>query len=193
MAGIPSIGDILMLSQTAWKIGRAFTAGRSGAPPAFFEIETEVNNLATSLKLLVEVLFNESPRSGSAGSGEGLLAQADRRTRVGVATILSSCERTLQDLDSLVQRYQDVTTYRTSSGATIQDKGWSEVVLHNYATMMWTADGGGIGELKDMLHVHTSTVMLTVQALQRYVGPRPQCGAREPRSISGRAQGGKSS
>lgn len=159
-----------MLSQIAWKIGRAFTAGRSGAPPEFFEIETEVNNLATSLKLLVEVLFNESPRSGMTGTGEGLLAQADRRTRMGVATILQSCQKTLQDLDDLVQRYQDVKTYRTSAGATITDRGWSDVVLHNYATMMWTAEGGSIVELKDMLHVHISTVMLTTQALQRYVG-----------------------
>ncbi|KAF2093913.1 hypothetical protein NA57DRAFT_47393 [Rhizodiscina lignyota] len=166
MAGIPSIGDILMLSQIAWKIGRAFTAGRRGAPPEFLDIETEVNGLATSLKRLVEVLFNDDQDNGDVGTGEGLLAQADRRTRLGMATILMSCQRTLQDLDSLVTQYQDVKTFRTSGGATIKDKGWSEVVLRSYTTMMWTAEGGNIVDLRDMLHLHTSTVILTIQALQ---------------------------
>ena len=31
----PSVGDIIMLSQLAWKIGCAFTAGRAGAPAEF--------------------------------------------------------------------------------------------------------------------------------------------------------------
>lgn len=169
MAGIPSVADILMLSQIAWKIGRAFTAGRRGAPPEFLDIETEVNGLSTSLKRLVEVSFNENPDGGEVGTGEGLLAQADRRTKLGMATILMSCQRTLQDLDSLVTQYQDTKTYRTSAGATIKDKGWSEVVLRSWMSMMWTAEGGTIADLRDMLHLHTSTIMLTVQALHRFV------------------------
>lgn len=168
MAGLPSIGDILMSSQTAWKIGRAFTAGEKGAPREFFEVESEVNSLATSLQHLVEVLFNDNSESGTGGNGESLLAQADRRTRLGVAKIIQSCQKTLRDLDDLTQRYQDVKIYRTSGGDAVKDRVWSDVVLHNYATMMWTADGGSISELRDMLHVHTSTVILVTQALQRY-------------------------
>ena len=30
-----SVGDIMMLSQQSWKVGNAFAAGRSGAPPEF--------------------------------------------------------------------------------------------------------------------------------------------------------------
>lgn len=165
MAGIPSEGDIFKLSQVAWKISRAFMTCRNGAPKDFLEIETEVNDLGTSLKLLVEALYHGG--AGGAGVGEGLLAQADRRTRASVASILQGCDRTLQDLDDLVQRYQDIRTYRTSEGTTIRDRSWSELVLRNYATMMWTADAGSIGDLKELLHVHASTIALTTQALKR--------------------------
>ncbi|CAO2649412.1 Nn.00g067970.m01.CDS01 [Neocucurbitaria sp. VM-36] len=57
------IGDILMVSQVAWKIGRAFSAGRKDAPAEFQEVETEIGGLATALKLLAETLHAESEKS----------------------------------------------------------------------------------------------------------------------------------
>ncbi|ORX92296.1 hypothetical protein BCR34DRAFT_608854 [Clohesyomyces aquaticus] len=78
MMGTPSIGDILMLSQLAWKIGRAFTAGRRGAPAEFLEVEAEINGLAKALKLLAETLF--------ADADDSLLAKADPDTQAGVVS-----------------------------------------------------------------------------------------------------------
>lgn len=51
-----SVGDILMLSQTAWKIGRAFTKGKKSAPSEFLEVERESNGLSDALKLVAETL-----------------------------------------------------------------------------------------------------------------------------------------
>lgn len=51
-----SVGDILMLSQTAWKIGRAFTQGKKSAPSEFSEVERESNGLSDALKLVAETL-----------------------------------------------------------------------------------------------------------------------------------------
>jgi hypothetical protein len=158
MAGTPSIGDILMLSQLAWKIGRAFTAGRKGAPSEFLEVETEVNSLAKALKLLAETLF--------ADADDSLLQKADKDTQDGVATILTSCQRVVHDLDSLIDQYQVIKKHRTVGGFAIE-RSWSDLVLTQYKTMMWTTEGGNIQNLRNMLHVHTSTVTLTMQALQR--------------------------
>jgi hypothetical protein len=158
MAGIPSIGDILMLSQLAWKIGRAFTAGRKGAPAEFLEVETEVNGLAKALKLLAETLF--------ADADDGLLKKADKETRDGIATILTSCQQTVQDLDSLMDQYQVVKKHRTAGGFAIE-RSWSDLVLQEYKTMMWTTEGGNIQNLRYLLQMHTSTITLTMQALQR--------------------------
>ncbi|KAF2795649.1 hypothetical protein K505DRAFT_239398 [Melanomma pulvis-pyrius CBS 109.77] len=156
-AAIPSIGDILMLSQLAWKIGRAFTAGRKGAPPEFLEVETEVNGLAKSLKFLAETLF--------ADLDDGILKQADQETLDGVATILSSCRQTVHDLESLIDRYQVIKKHRTPGGFAIE-RSWSDRVLVEYKTIMWTTEGGDIQSLRHTLHMHTTTIILTAQALQ---------------------------
>ncbi|OCL01848.1 hypothetical protein AOQ84DRAFT_393390, partial [Glonium stellatum] len=152
---LPSIGDILMLSQLAWKIGRAFTAGRKGAPAEFLDVETAINGLAKALKLLAETLFAEADN--------GVLSKADNDTKSGVATILLSCQRTLQDLDSLLDQYQVITKQRTSGGFTIE-RSWSDLVLATYQTMMWTSEGGNIQALRNMVNMHTSTIALTMQA-----------------------------
>jgi hypothetical protein len=155
---IPSIGDILMLSQLAWKIGRAFTAGRKGAPSEFLEVEAEVNALAKALKLLAETLF--------ADAEDSLLEKADQDTQHSVAIILTSCQHTVSDLDSLMDRYQVIKKHRTAGGFAIE-RSWSDLVLTQYKAMMWTAEGGNIGNLRSKLQMHRSTITLTMQALQR--------------------------
>ncbi|OQO03560.1 hypothetical protein B0A48_10224 [Cryoendolithus antarcticus] len=149
MALSPSVGDILMLSQTAWKIGRAFTKGRGSAPREFAEVERESDGLSQALKLVAETLHADG----------SILAAADQETQEAVATILDSANTTLSDLESFVERYSAVekkTGIRT----------WSEVVIANYKTVQWTQSKGSITELRDMLQMHTNTINLTMQALQ---------------------------
>lgn len=185
MTSVLNIGDILMLSQLAWKIGRAFTAGRKGAPAEFLEVETEVSGLAKALKMLAETLFADNSgdateqaygngedvdgrRSSGTGEGEGsgMLARAGAETRGGVEVILQSCRQTLRDLESLVEQYQVIRKHRTSGGFSIE-RSWSDLALSAYKKMLWTAEGGNIQALRNMLHMHTSTITLTMQALQR--------------------------
>ena len=39
----------MLLSSLAWKIGRAFTSGREGAPAEFTEVKNESEGLAIAL------------------------------------------------------------------------------------------------------------------------------------------------
>lgn len=155
MAMTPSVGDILMLSQTAWRIGRAFTQGKKSAPAEFAEIEREANGLSEALKLVAEALHSD----GST------LERADDDTKAAVTTIIESANQTLGDLDSFVERYR-ILRKETTNGFTSERRTWSEVFLANYKTMAWTTEGGSISALRDMLHMHTSTINLTMQALQ---------------------------
>ncbi|KAF1957419.1 hypothetical protein CC80DRAFT_592688 [Byssothecium circinans] len=157
MSGL-SIGDILMLSQTAWKLGRTFSAGRKNAPPEFLEVEAEVNGLAKALKLLAETMFSEEVDQ---------LKDAEKDVQVGFAAMLSSCRQTVQDLDSLTDQYQDIKKSKTNGGFTVE-RSWSELVVAQYQTMMWTTDGGDIKALRRMLRTHTSTLSQAKQALQSH-------------------------
>jgi hypothetical protein len=160
MAGLPSVGDILMLSQLAWRIGRTFTAGKQDAPDEFHEVELEVNSLSKSLKLLAEALF--------ANPEDNILARANDTTKMGMDKLLNSCRQTLQDLDSLVNEYQVTIKTNTASGF-IVERLWSPMVLSNYQSMMWTPDGANITTLRDILRMHRNSLNMTIQALKTCV------------------------
>jgi hypothetical protein len=159
---VPSIGDILMLSQVAWKVGRAFTACRKDAPHEFQDVETEIGGLAKALKLLAETLHAESERD--------LFQNADREIQDGIGTILNSCQRTVNDLDSLVDQYQVIKKHRTVGGFAIE-RSWSDLVLAEYRTMLWTTEGGNLQALRELLQIHTNSMTVLTQALQRLVIP----------------------
>jgi hypothetical protein len=149
MAMTPSIGDILMLSQTAWRIGRAFTQGKKSAPAEFAEVEREADGLSEALQLVAETLNTDG----------SILDKAEDTTKAAVTTILDSAQRTLSDLESFVARYRII---KPQTG----ERAWSDLVLTNYKTLKWTTEGGDITALRDMLNMHTSTISLTMQALQ---------------------------
>lgn len=146
-----------MLSQVAWRIGRAFAAGRKDAPTEFQAVETDVSGLAQALKQLAETLHAEADVS--------LIAKSDQATRDGVAIILASCQRTVHDLDSLVDRYQVIRKHRTAGGFAIE-RSWSDLVLAQCETIMWTTEGGNLHDLGSLLQMHTKSIHLLAEAVQ---------------------------
>jgi len=157
-ATMPSIGDILMLSQVAWRTGRAFTSGKASAPRDFLHVEAELNGIAKALKFLAEALLSDGP--------EQLIQQTEPYIQNCLATILLACRRTLDDLESLIDQYQVIRKNRTSGGYTVE-RSWSELVVQQYSTMIWTTEGGNIQDLRDLLHIHMASISLTKNALQR--------------------------
>jgi len=156
---MPSIGDVLMFSQVAWRTGRAFTSGRSTTPKEFHQVEVELHSVAKALKFLAETLLSDGV--------EQFIHQADSATQTGLANVLHSCKRTLDDLESLIDQYQVIKKNRTSGGYTVE-RSWSDLVIQNYTSMMWTTEGGNIHDLRDLLHLHAASISLVRQALQRY-------------------------
>ncbi|KAK1063576.1 hypothetical protein LTR74_009319 [Friedmanniomyces endolithicus] len=150
-----SVGDILMLSQTAWKIGRAFRQGQTNAVGEFAEVEREADGLSEALKLVAEALHTDG----------GMLSRADEDTKSAVNAILESAHTTLSDLESFVERYQ-VIKKKTTRGGVVVERSWNEVVVANYRTFKWTTEGGSIVELRNMLQMHSNSINLVMQALQ---------------------------
>ena len=167
MTGVPSIGDILMLSQLAWKIGCAFTAGSKGAPAQFSDVEQELKSLAATITLLAETLQED----------DGLLARSDDKTRDGLTKILTCCSQSLSSLEAFVNQYQEVRRPDEAGGAI--RRSWKSVLLKNYKTLMWTTEGGNIQSLRNMLALHTQSLSLAMQALQTYARAKlwriPKC------------------
>lgn len=83
MSFTPSIGDIMLLSSLAWKIGQAFTSGRGGAPAEFQEVQNELTSLSTAINVLCDTL----------GEDDSILERADDGIKQGIVTILGSCQQ----------------------------------------------------------------------------------------------------
>lgn len=161
MEGIPSIGDVLMLSQVAWRTGRAFVpkgGNRKAAPREFVDVEDELNRLAKALKRLAESLFSEDT--------EAFVLDSDRSSQEGIAAILLSCKRTLDDLESYIEQYQVIRKKKTAGGYTVE-RSWSDLVFSNFANMIWTAEGGSIYTLREMLAMHCITIAMLRTVLDR--------------------------
>lgn len=73
----------MLLSQLAWKLGCAFTSGRSGAPSEFRAVENELTSLTKSITLLSEALDRD----------DSILARADEKTKDGLDEILECCRQ----------------------------------------------------------------------------------------------------
>lgn len=153
-----SVGDILMLSQLSWRLGRVFNAGRSNGPHEFREVESELKRLTKALKLLAESIFVDEI--------ETIISQADHSTQAGIESVVQFCKRSLEDLESLLDGYQIKT--KTLGGYQVE-RAWSTLVVSRFKTMIWTAEGGNVHDLRDRLHMHTSTIAVIRQALERWV------------------------
>lgn len=153
---VSSVGDIVLLSQLAWRVARAFKTAGTETLSDFLDIYNETDGLSESLRLLAETLH----RNGD------LLKSADVSLRQAVATIIQATRTTLEDLESLTDRYRVVKKINTQGGFVVE-KHWSDIVLANYKQMIWTAEGGNLQALRNMLRMHANTVSLTTHAMQR--------------------------
>lgn len=150
-----------MLSQVAWRTSRAFSSsGSKHTPREFVGIEDDLNRLTKALRKLAESFF--------ADGTESFIAQADKYSQEGIEAILLSCRRTLDDLESLTDQYQVVRKTKTARGYTVE-RSWSDLVLSNIYGMIWTAEGGNIHILREMLSMHTITVSMLRVVLDRCV------------------------
>lgn len=155
----PSHGDILKLSQVAWRLGRAFTVDQTNAPIEFKGVEVKLSALARALKELAEVLHTDTCIR--------FVEEAAKNIHHGIRLIIESCERSIHDLDSLVDHNQIIKKHRTVGGFAIE-RTWSDLVFMEYDSMIWTSEGGDLRSLQHLLDVHTSSIVLLVHALQRY-------------------------
>lgn len=130
-----SVGDMLMLSQSAWKIGQAFRCGNKNAPAIFTEVEREANALSDVLNLIARTLHDDQGN---------VLALAGDETKSAIDEILDYARDTLAHLMVVVDTYQVVTKTATSAGGFTVERKWRAVVTSHFDDMVWTADGGNI-------------------------------------------------
>jgi hypothetical protein len=161
---IPSIGDILLLSQVAWRTARAFTSGRKGSPNAvpseFMLIEMDLNHLSKVLKQLAEYFVLESV--------DNFVSSSEKVAQDGIGTIIMSCRRTLDGLEAFTSKYQTNAKTKTGErGGFTLERQWNPSLLADYDQPIWGGDERSIINLHDMLRMHAVTVTMLKVILEK--------------------------
>ena len=117
-----AVGDVILLSQIAFKIGQAFTAGRKSAPAEFGDIQRLLFTLSSALDLVAENLpkdkggspspFSPAPSNSQFTSDGNGTPQANKV----LGEILKNCRTILEHLQCLVDKYLKIDPHETSEG-----------------------------------------------------------------------------
>lgn len=163
MAFSVSIGDAIMLSTLAYRLGQTFTSGRKSAPAQFVEVENQLYSLGQALKFLgTQDAKSAGEAAESTADSTTVLAQQDDI----LGRMVSNCRVTLRHLEQVIAKY-------TELGATSNEpdppsrKRWRKEIMENWKKIRWTTEGGDLDKLKSNLAVHISGLTLAVSAINR--------------------------
>ena len=155
-----SVGDIILLGQIAYKVGRALSSGTKSAPAEFAEVQTLLFSLKESFDLLARTIINREDEDGherqNADELEGLPE---------LSNILGHCREVLCYLESFVDKYSVLDPNVKAPGARSRKldlrKSWKKVA--------WTREGGDIDKLKQTLIAHTNALHIAIAAIHGFV------------------------
>ncbi|KAG0134079.1 hypothetical protein HOY82DRAFT_481905 [Tuber indicum] len=169
MAMPVSIGDILLLSQIAYRVGLAFTSGRKSAPREFNEVESQVFALKEALDMLKEEVT-------VSGANPVTSPEADNEAVECLGVMIANCRTTLEGLEKIVQEYCPAMGDGRKAGAVraedgggkveLQKRKWSKKLKDNWKRVVWTTGDGDLSTLREKLTLHVAAITLVVSTLQ---------------------------
>ncbi|CUS13905.1 unnamed protein product [Tuber aestivum] len=163
------IGDIVLLSQIAYKIALAFTSGRRSAPKEFSEVENQLFALSNALDTL-------SKEARTSGANPDTSPEEDHKAAESLGVMIDNCRTTLEGLDKIVQEYCPALSDGGIRGARraedgeeaekLQKRKWSKKLKDNWKKVAWTMGDGDLSTLREKLTLHVTAITLVVSTLQ---------------------------
>jgi len=167
MASPVSIGDVIMLSKLAFRLGHAFTSGRKSAPAEFQEVQNQLYSLSKALEFLVTHKTTHSgDDSNSCENTAATCRQEIDQHDEFLGQLIINCRKTLSHLESLVDKYSELTSDCEEPGS-IGRKKWRTEMKDNWKRIRWTIEGGNLDELRGNLAVHINSLNLAVSAINK--------------------------
>ena len=170
-----AVGDVILLSQMAFKIGQAFTSSRKSAPAEFGDVQRLLFTLSSALDLVAENLPKDKDGSpspfSSASSNSKFTSDSNGTPQANkvLSEILKNCRTILEHLQTLVDKYLEIDPQETSQGGEARPgfKRWKDDFCRNWKKVKWTTEGDGLGKLTTTLSVHISGMDLALAALTK--------------------------
>ena len=157
-----SIGDAIMLSKLALRIGQAFTSGLKSAQTEFLEVQTLLSTLSRALGMLAR----EIPEVSNAQSESHHTSEKDEHENSELSHIVTGCRETLKHLESVVAKYTALEgeNLQTREGRV---QRWKDEIFKNWKKIIWTTEGGDIGALKVTLTAHITSLNVALSIINK--------------------------
>jgi hypothetical protein len=124
------------------------------------EVENTLDELDRLLKGLAKTFSSEGV--------DYFLTTIELEVQKGIATILMACRHTLHCLEALVTSLQTKRKANLQAGYSMQ-RLWHDVVLTRQDTLPWTANGGCLQDLQDVLKMHAMIMTMLESVTKRWV------------------------
>ncbi|OTA62299.1 hypothetical protein K449DRAFT_50901 [Hypoxylon sp. EC38] len=159
MSFTPSIGDVVLMTQIAWKLAQAFTKGRKSAPAEFCEVENQLYSLSAALEAIRKAEERGDLDIGITSSKPGFLCAEDELYGQNTITnILQNCMKTLKHLEGIVKKYSVILQPNASSTHGL--RSWNQYVIKNWRKIEWTTEKGDLSTLRSQIMMHTNSLNL---------------------------------
>lgn len=164
-----SIGDVVLMTQIAWRLAQTFTKGRKSAPAEFCEVENQLYSLSAALEALrsarergdIDIRVDNSVsmplRSEDQAHGQNI-----------VDNILRNCLQTLKHLENIVQKYS-IILHPTPTLSTSRLGTWNQHLIKNWRKIEWTTEKGDLDALRSQIMIHANSLNLLLGISARYL------------------------
>ena len=161
------IGDIILVSSLAYKLGKSLTSGRKEAPEEFQEVQNQLFAISNALKLLSSTLEKPDPEDADP---EVIAEEDDILSRM-----VENCQVTLNHLSRVLERYPELQDYpaKVQVGDSKHRK-WKQDLKDNIKKIKWTTEGAGLDKLQQNLATHLNALNLAIAARSWWVMLTPR-------------------
>ena len=166
------IGDALLLSKIAFRLGQAFTSGRKSAPAEFKDIQNLLFNLSSALDLLKKHIQPDADQDATTTSSAATISTASdegerhRHQNEVLDKIVSSCSVILNHLGVIIDKYMKLDETSRESEHPRYER-WRRELVQNWKKIHWTTEGGDLDKLRSNLSLHITGLNLVVATLDR--------------------------
>jgi hypothetical protein len=169
MASPVSVGDAILLSRLAYRLGRALTTERKGVPSALRELQTQLYALGNALDFVgFQKCSGDTDTNGESANAKvsGRKSDGDCSQEDRMRAMVSNCGGVLKRMEKLVEKYECLTPPLGQTDAA-EKAGWRDGVKCQWKRIRFLLDDEDLQGIKRDLAVHVDALDLAISALNR--------------------------
>lgn len=163
MASPISIGDAILLSQLAYRLGHSLFVGRRQASAELREVQNQLYSLSKALDVIGHA-------KDANGAHEPSKTQDSQEQHKALVAVIDGCRQTLTELDIFANKFvHTAPSTIAENGKDTSIKKLRNGLLANWKKVKWTMDGQKLEDLRRALHMHVAALSLFLDGQNRCI------------------------